>query len=254
MSSGFTHIGAGISNQTMPNQQAYYPSAYSFSNEQANAKLTFYADNDNLDKAEQTLALFNRHGFRPSLVNYTKMINAYGRSGRLDAAFNIFQTMQRNGMKPTTFQYNALMHQCLQNGQEGRVFNLFHEMRQNWVMPNKITHIHLISANVNLRNMTRARQIFRDYIGMPNASMRSGKPHVDCHGLSPQAAFVQLTEFLSSHHGEPFSVIVGQGLHSKGKFQMKEYMLEKLKGSNYLDVTVRQDNPGILDVSFSDIA
>ncbi|WP_420420736.1 hypothetical protein [Simkania sp.] len=272
MSTGFTHLGAGIPSQPMPNQyehggctyygapppqmqyqQPYYPPAYSFSDEQANANLKFYADADDLVMAEQTLALFDQHGFKPSSVNYTKMINAYGRSGQLDAAFNIFQKMQEKGIKPTTFHYHALMHQCVKNGQEGRVFGLFHDMRKKQVKPNKLINIQLISANVNLGNMARAGQIFRKYIGSPKVFQQSGKPHIDCHDLSPQAAFVQVTEFLNSHDGKPFSVIVGQGWHSKGQFQMKDYMLNKLKDYQDLEVTERKDNPGILDVSYRSV-
>lgn len=230
----------------------YYQPVYAASNEEwqqiYNEQLGFLADSDNLLAAEEVLQLFNTYGFQPSSVNYTKLIHAYGRSGKLDAAYEIFQNMQKGGRKPTVFHYHALMHQCVKNGQESKVFGLFQEMKKNLIVPNRFVYDVLISANVQKGNMKQAGRLFRKYFGQPNAFTRGGKPHLDCHDLSPQVAFVQLNEFIKTNDRKPFSVIVGQGWHSKGTFQMKDYMLERLK-EHSLEVTERKDNPGILDVS-----
>lgn len=253
---GCTYFGAPPVYQE-PYPPVYYQPVYTVSNEEwqrmYNEELGVLADSDNLEGAEEVLSLFDQYGFQPKSTNYTKLIHAYGRSGKLDAAFDIFQKMQKGSIKPSAFHYHALMHQCVQNGESGKVFGLFYEMKKNSIQPNRFIFQTIIDANINKGDHKSAGRLFRKHFGTPNAFMQSGKPHLDCHGLSPETAFVQLNEFLKKHDKTPFSVIVGQGWHSKGTFQMKDYMLERLKELS-LDVTEREDNPGILDVSFSVVA
>lgn len=251
---GCTYFGAPPVYQEAPYPPVYTQPVYTVSNEEwqqiYNDELGVIADSDNIEGAEQVLSLFDQYGFQPKSTNYTKLLHAYGRTGKLDAAFDIFQKMQKGGTNPNAFHYHALMHQCVQNGENKKVFALYKEMHQKNVLPNRFIYQTMIDANVNQGSHKTAGKLFRRHFGTPNNFRQSGKPHLDCHGFSPETAFVQLKEFLEKHDKTPFSVIVGQGWHSKGTFQMKDYMLERLEELS-LDVTEREDNPGIVDVSFS---
>ncbi|MCB1107558.1 MAG: hypothetical protein KDK76_05640 [Chlamydiia bacterium] len=214
---------------------------------QSNDQIINLAKQGNPKEALQVISQMRANREDPSTHALFELMKSYEQLGDINKAFETFHVIKRSG-GADVYTYHFIIAACINNDRFDKVDPLVKEMQDSGVQLDQGIWNLVVKKEVLVGAMDKAQKIFSEKIGVSGLEYREGIPHIDCHGFTCETAFVQLQEFLKTHDGSPFSVIVGKGKHSKngGLFYMKNYIVDR---SISLPYQVRENprNSGVID-------
>ncbi|KAF7147557.1 hypothetical protein RHSIM_Rhsim03G0026600 [Rhododendron simsii] len=87
-----------------------------------------------------------KNGFRPDVVSYTSLLNAYRRSEQPKKAREVFHLKKQNNCEPNVDSYNTLIDAYGSNGFLAKAIDVLRDMEQNGVHPNIVSICTLLVA------------------------------------------------------------------------------------------------------------
>ncbi|KAG9452163.1 hypothetical protein H6P81_005067 [Aristolochia fimbriata] len=105
-----------------------------------------YCDQFNFRKVYDLLDEMHAEGCHPNVVTYTSVMHSLAKSEEIEEALQIFERMKAVGCKPDTHFYNSLIYILGKAGQLSKAVHIFEEeMCNNGVSPNVATYNTLIA-------------------------------------------------------------------------------------------------------------
>lgn len=71
--------------------------------------ITAYGKLGDFTRAERVLKYMNKHGYPPSVISHTALMEAYGKAGQYNQAEAIFRRMQASGPEPSPVTYQIIL-------------------------------------------------------------------------------------------------------------------------------------------------
>lgn len=75
--------------------------------------ITAYGKLGDFIRAERVLKYMNKHGYPPSVISHTALMEAYGTGGQYNQAESIFRRMQSSGPEPSPLTYHIMLKICV---------------------------------------------------------------------------------------------------------------------------------------------
>ncbi|KAG6417014.1 hypothetical protein SASPL_124455 [Salvia splendens] len=99
--------------------------------------------------------------YRPDVVSYALLINAYGKARREEEAIAVFEEMLDAGVRPTQKAYNILLDAFAISGMVEQARVVFKSMRRDRCTPDLCSYTTMLSAYVNASDMDGAEKFFK---------------------------------------------------------------------------------------------
>ncbi|XP_077209901.1 tetratricopeptide repeat (TPR)-like superfamily protein isoform X2 [Tasmannia lanceolata] len=125
--------------------------------------LQAYCDKSNFCKVYELLDEMHAQGCPPNVVTYTSLINSLAKSEEIEEALEIFERMKAAGCKPDILSYNSLIHILGKAGQLSKAIHVFEvEMRLDGISPNVSTYNTMISTFCHHLQEQNALNVLRE--------------------------------------------------------------------------------------------
>ncbi|KAL2644268.1 hypothetical protein R1flu_011855 [Riccia fluitans] len=134
-------------------QDGYSSSAWPYNN-----ILKWFSDD--VDTVLHFWGLMKENKCRPTVITYTRVIDALSKHGRIEAASEIFREMLKDGCPPNITTYNVLIHAFGAAGQPEAASELFNKLSELGCRPNYETYSALIMMHAKAGNTEAAMKYF----------------------------------------------------------------------------------------------
>jgi len=187
----------------------------------------------NLQSACQFLKQMQDAGVRPDAVTYNSIINRH--CPNLQSACQFLKQMQKAGVSPNVVTYNSIINRHCPNLHSAGQF--LKQMQEAGVSPDDITYSSILQRFIGQLSVQKLAQFYEKVSKKP----RQQKNSVDFHEvLLGTALFFLKAEIIPAvRQGSHFTLIVGQGHHSKNGAVLKPGIMDFL--SQFREITISED-------------
>ena len=187
------------------------------------------------NQAHEILNTMATLGFKPSLMDYSKLLYLHVNDKGDQAILELIERMRTDEIEMDLVCYNHLLSFYSNHNNSEEVENIFKKLKKLGIKPDYITHAIYIDFLVRINRVDSAAI----YINKELPNLKELKTNegglLDVHSLSHGHAFILVRKFLSGPFSQsfeyPIKLVTGRGLHSKKKklYAMSNYLRKKIK-------------------------
>lgn len=142
--------------------------------------LGFYAEEGDVDEAEQQLQCMLKHGIPANTVSYDSLILACARVGRISRAEFWLEHMLKVGLQASVATYNAVLDACAKSGDFAHAENWLNRMATAGVQANEVSYSTVIHACAKAGHVDLAKTWLKK---MSAAGIEANFDVLTCNGM-----------------------------------------------------------------------
>ncbi|XP_068635835.1 pentatricopeptide repeat-containing protein At3g04130, mitochondrial-like [Aristolochia californica] len=160
-----------------------------------------------IDEAQWTVLEMKGHGFRPCVIAYSTIVQAYCDQFNFRKVYDLLDEMQAEGCPPNVVTYTSIMHSLAKSEEIEEALQIFERMKAVQCKPDTHFYNSLIYILGKAGQVSKAVRIFEDEMCnngvFPTVSTYNTLISIFCHHSQLENAFEVLNEMESSVSCEP---------------------------------------------------
>ena len=141
-------------------------SGYSPDSWTRNSFLTFYANNNQVDKAKSLLHEMETNGPEPNIKSYGILLNCYFKSKKFLSARELIKKVLSKGLKFDKIMYSICIDGFKKAGRFEEVQAYYTEMVKNGFKPSFYDYVSTIDMNCRVGNVSKATEVFHEFLSI----------------------------------------------------------------------------------------